>query len=169
MPIAAAKFDAAALVDQTNEYLLGQSEVLKSASFKVVQAGQLRLLSQNLPLSKPITMDEATTIISRVRDGPWDDQHKDILGAAINKLQENSAASHGAQGNDPSTQSCAYIEHYMTDAHFAGILDLSLERPERYVAAAKFFEANRNSFSQARLAVALHRSSSAVLGSPKWG
>ncbi len=56
----ATKFDAADLVDRTSDYIVSQQEVLKPASFKVVLAGQLRLLTHQPPTCNPITMDDAT-------------------------------------------------------------------------------------------------------------
>lgn len=129
---------AVTVVADINEYLRGQATVLKASSFKVVQAGQLRSLLKTLSTCASISVDDAPAIVDEIGNGTWDDTHKDMLATAIDRLVTGGQAA-VSHSTTRKVQSCAYIEHYLTDTDYSKILDMRINREKRYDACAKIF------------------------------
>jgi hypothetical protein len=116
-----------------NDYLHEQSNVLRAPSFKVVQAGQIRSLIKRLATCDSISVADAPAIVQEINKGNWDDNHKEMLGAAVDKLVTvgQAATSHVPTRK---AQKCDCIENYLTDTDFSNILDTARTRGQRYEA-----------------------------------
>ena len=132
---------AAELLAHVNAYMVSQQHVLKTAAYKVVQAGQVRVLLQQLPTCEPVELQDAPALVDELDAGPWDEQSKELIAGAINKLATTSFPKSLVSTADRKSQNCSFIEHYLSDAHWAAILDPSKHREERYIAASNMFEA----------------------------
>ena len=119
------------VVERMHDYIVQQGEVLDAASYNVVLASSARSTKAQIDQIRcGLSTEDATTLMDRLRAGPWTPVQINAFGKSVHAASErfNQVAE---VKEDRKPQACDHPEIFLSDRHWESILDPAKPRQRR--------------------------------------